>query len=161
MRVHPVPASILIMLLAGCEAPMPANNSSDLAPPPAVANDVAATPAPAAPTGEAGMRQLAECSATFEAISRLFRAVANTSTVTEAESALALATERAGSASLAELRAREIATQLGRPAEEVDRLKRERHAAMERERAGQDFGDFAIWLGRESDRCVALDPLFR
>lgn len=114
-----------------------------------------------APTGEEGMRTFAECSATLQAVANLFDAIASTQSGPQAEEARNTAMRRRGAASLAELRARSIAIPLGRPADEVAGLKRGRQQALERERAGRDFADFAIWLGREADRCAALDPSFR
>lgn len=165
MRPNPVQASILVLLLIGCsgepDSGNMANGVAPAAPTNLVVNDSANASVPAGPAGETGMRMLAECSATFEAMARLYQAVANTSEGADAEDARSRAESRRGAATQAELRAREIATQLGRTAQEVDRLKRERHAFMERERARQDFGDFAIWLGRESDLCAALDLSFQ
>jgi hypothetical protein len=109
--------------------------------------------------GEAGFRQLAECAATVEATARLYAVLATGETGSRKGELERTAAARRSSAMVLELDARMAGQALGHSIEDVTRIKAERHARLEQERERlADFGEFAIWLGRETDRCAALYP---
>jgi hypothetical protein len=147
-------ASCGLALIAGCSG-QPQDNAGNGQNGATTSNAATALPAaPARPTGEAGFRQLAECAATMEAMSRLYTAIASREQGGRAEEMRRTASARGLAAFDFETSASSLGTSLGRTQADVDRIKQERHAGLERERARQpDFGEFAVWLGREADHC--------
>lgn len=122
-------------------------------------NAAGATGPEASLTGEARFRRLAECSATVEALSHLYDAIASQEQGARKADLLQTAEARRSAATILELDAFTAGRPLGRTTADIARIKTETRASIEAERARQrDFGDFAIWLGREADRCAALDP---
>ena len=147
-------ASCGLVLIAGCSG-QPQNSAVSGQNGTAASNAATALPAaPAAPTGEAGFRQLAECAATMEAMSRLYSAIASREQGARADEMRRTASARGLAAFDFETSASSLGASLGKTPADIERIKRERHAQLEQERARQpDFGEFAVWLGREADHC--------
>ena len=147
-------ASCGLALIAGCSG-QPQDNAGNGQNGATASNAATALPAaPARPTGETGFRQLAECAATMEAMSRLYTAIASREQGARGEDMRRTASARGLAALDFEMSASSLGSSLGKTPADVERIKRERHAQMEQERARQpDFGEFAVWLGREADRC--------
>ena len=140
----------------------PASNES-AAPEPA--NAAAPAAGNTAASGGDELRTLAECSSTLEAVARLYQAMSSSAGASEAMNLIATGSERTTAALTLELRADTIERQrnpnaimLRREDTEVAHIRTARAAAIEAERARQPFEQFAIWLGRESDRCMPLVP---
>jgi len=90
----------------------------------------------------------------MEATSRLYTAIASGEQGPRADEMRRTASARGLAAFDFETSASTLGTSLGKTQADVDRIKRARHAQLEQERARQpDFGEFAVWLGREADRC--------
>ena len=156
MKRRIVVAACGLILCAACSGQTQNNMANGPGAPPA--NDAVATaPAPAAtaaPSGEAGFRQLAECAATMEAMSRLYDAIASREQGARADEMRRTGSARRIAAFDFQMSASTLGTRLGKTEADIERIKRERHAQLEQERARQpDFGEFAVWLGREADRC--------
>jgi hypothetical protein len=154
MKSRIIAASSGLALIAGCSG-QPQNSAgtgqNDMAAGNAATTQSAAS---AAPAGEAGFRQLAECAAMMEAVSRLYNAIASREQGARAEEMRRTASARGLAAFDFETSASSLGASLGKTQADIERIKRERHARLEQERARQpDFGEFAIWLGREADRC--------
>jgi hypothetical protein len=154
MKSRIAAASCGLALIAGCSG-QPQSNAVNGQDGTSSSNAATAMPAaPARPTGEAGFRQLAECAATMEAMSRLYNAIASREQGARADDMRRTATARSVTAFNLELNASNLGASLGRTQADLERIKRERHAQLEQERARQpDFGEFAVWLGREADHC--------
>jgi len=154
MKSRIAAASCGLALIAGCSG-QPQNNAVNGQDATSPSNAATALPAaPARPTGEAGFRQLAECAATMEAMSRLYTAIASREQGARADEMRRTASARGLAAFDFETSASTLGTSLGKTQADVERIKRERHAQLEQERARQpDFGEFAVWLGREADHC--------
>ena len=123
-------------------------------------NEAASSASPVAgPSGEERFRQLSECSATLGQMAILYEGIAAEHGSDAAEMAQR-ASARHTSAGAFELDASTEGRRIGKTQDDIDRIKAGRRAEIERERRRQpDFGEFAIWLGHEADRCAALDPL--
>lgn len=132
---------------------MPANDVG------ATASAPAAPAAPAASSGAADVRQLAECAATMDALGRLYDAIASGEQGARRDELSRTAVARRSAAFGFEMEASGAAMRSGGAQADVERIKRDRNAQLEQERARQaDFGEFAVWLGREGDRCAAAYP---
>ena len=89
------------------------------------------------------------------AVSRLYRAVASQSSGDEAAEMNGRADQRDRAASDLRMRAEDAERAASSPGSAgVAQVIRETEAALEDERRLRPFEDFAIWLGRESDRCA-------
>jgi len=154
MKSRIIAASCGLALIAGCSG-QPQNSAGSGQNGTAASNSATALPAASArPTGEAGFRQLAECAATMEATSRLYNAIASREQGARADEMRRTASARGLAAFDFETGASSLGVSLGKTQADIERIKRERHARLEQERARQpDFGEFAVWLGREADRC--------
>lgn len=142
-------AASLVVLAAGCSNEQTSNGLTD------VASD--ASPAPTAQAPAADFRQLAECVAKLGAVSRLYRAVASQSSGDQAAEMSGRADQRDRAASDMRMRAEEAERAASSPGSAgVAQVIRETEAALEDERRQRPFEDFAVWLGRESDRCATL-----
>ena len=154
MKRRIVLAACGLVLCAACSGETQNNMASGPSAPPANEAVATAPAATAAPSGEAGFRQLAECAATMEAMSRLYTAIASREQGARGEDMRRTASARGLAALDFEMSASSLGSSLGKTPADVERIKRERHAQLERERARQpDFGEFAVWLGREADHC--------
>jgi hypothetical protein len=154
MKSRIAAASCGLALIAGCSG-QSQNSAGNGQNGTATSNAATALPAASAPpTGETGFRQLAECAATMEAVSRLYNAIASREQGARADEMRRTASARGLAAFDFETSASSLGVPLGKTQADIDRIKRERHAQLEQERARQpDFGEFAVWLGREADRC--------
>jgi hypothetical protein len=151
MKSRIAAASCGLALIAGCSGQ--SQNSAGSAQNGTAASNVAAA-LPTPPAGEAGFRQLAECAATMEAMSRLYNAIASREQGARADEMRRTASARGLAAFDFETSASSLGASLGKTPADIERIKRERHAQLEQERARQpDFGEFAVWLGREADHC--------
>ena len=122
-----------LALSAGCSGQSPNNASNSQTA--MQGNDAGAVAAaPPRPSGEVGFRQLAECAATMEALSRLYNVLASNEPGPRGEEMRRTASARSLAALDFEMAASTIGTGLGRTQADIDRIKRERHAAMEQER---------------------------
>jgi hypothetical protein len=151
---HLVVGSAFLALLTGCSdgEPSASNNGTRVE---ARADD----PRPALPAGEEGLRRYAECSVILDAMGNLYTAIASQNSGAEKAEMEASAAERSASAGDYHREAVRIAGTLpNRSATDVVRIKTERNARLEQEQASQDFGAFAIMLGREADNCEAIAP---
>lgn len=123
-----------------------------------------AAPSATATAPVADFRQLAECAAKMDAISRLYRAIASQSSGDEASQMNAMADQRSRAGFDFRMRAEdsERAPQgssgpaQGGEGSQVSRIVSETEAALEAQRARVPFEEFAIWLGREADGCAPL-----
>lgn len=153
---HPLIGASVLALLAACSnggTPVPANQAAT------ADADRAAVRGAALPTGEDGLRRYAECSVILDAMGNLYTAVASQSVGAEKAEMEVSAAERSASAVDYHREAVRIAgTVPNRSATDVVRIKTERNARLEQEQASQDFGAFAIMLGREADNCEAIAP---
>lgn len=156
-----VPSLLIVsglVLSAGCSEPQSSREEAN-----ATAD---AAPATAAPASAPDFRQLAECSAKLDAVSRFYRAVASQSSGDEAAEMSATADQRSRGAFELRMRAEDrerTASASSQPGagsagSQVPTIIEETEAALEAERARQPFEDFAVWLGREADRCAPLVP---
>lgn len=154
MKSRIAAASCGLALIAGCSG-QPQSSAGNGQNGMATSNTAAALPpATAAPTGETGFRQLAECAATMEAVGRLYNAIASREQGARGDEMRRTASARSLAAFDFESSASTLGVSLGKTQADVERIKRERHTQLEQERARQpDFGEFAVWLGREADRC--------
>jgi hypothetical protein len=148
-----------LALSAGCSG-SPRNAPTDAQNGAAETNIAAAPAAPVAgPAGEERFQQLSECAATLGQMAVLYDAIADRERGSQHEEMAGRASARRSAAAAFELEAGTLGTSLGHNAADIDRIKTARRAIIERERSSQpDFGEFAIWLGREADRCAALVP---
>lgn len=147
-------ASCGLALIAGCSG-QPQDSTANGPNGAATSNAASALPAARAPlTGESGFRQLAECAATMEAMSRLYTAIASREQGARADEMRRTASARGLAAFDFETSASSLGASLGKTQADIERIKRDRHAQLEQERARQpDFAEFAVWLGREADHC--------
>ena len=146
-----------LAVLAACSNDQPGNAAADTAEAPAPANST--TSSAPAPVPAADFRQLAECVAKVEAVSRLYRAVASQSSGAEA----AEMNNRASQRSLAAFDLRTKAEEMegvapGSADAQVPKIISETETELENERSSRPFDEFAIWIGQESDRCATLLP---
>jgi hypothetical protein len=116
----------------------------------------------AAPAAAPDFRELAACAAKMEAVGRLYRAIASQSSGEQAAQMNSRASQR-GRAGFelrikAEQSERAADASSGPGKSQVPTIIRETEATLEAERSRQPFEDFAIWLGREADRCAPLVP---
>jgi hypothetical protein len=145
----PILASSALLAAAGCSG-SPSNNQ------------ISAPSAPAAPARPAAtaaqFTQATDCAATFESVSTLYRVMSETKSGAERDRMTQSAEQRAAAARQMATRAAAIGTALGMAQEEVRaRLLQSRQRLREESRTG-DFGDFAVRMGRDADRCVAAAP---
>ena len=124
------------------------------------ATNNAATPTAAAP---ADWRRLAECSSRVGAVARFYGAVSTSKTGADGARYLDMQFERERAAQRMQSEAERLEMESAsdpltfNPASsEVRRIRRDTDAAIERERERLPFEEFAVWLGRESDRCASL-----
>ena len=160
MRTHLLLVAGLAALIAGC-SDRPAGNAStnSAANASAAAPENAAGPAPANGSASAGApeyRRLAECASKFEAVARMYDAMADTVGGAQAIDLVARAGERRTAAISLNARAESAAIMANAPEGEVARIRRETDASIEAERARQPFEAFALWVGREADACAPL-----
>ena len=144
-----------VMLLgAGCSQREASNDQSET-----VAD---AAPSATATAPVADVRQLAECAAKMEAISRLYRAIASQSSGDEATQMNFMADQRGRAGFDLRMRAEDSeraspgtsGTAPGSAGSQVPRIISETEAALEAQRGRVPFDEFAIWLGREADGCA-------
>lgn len=150
-------ASGLVALTVGCSNSESTNSEADTAS--SATSGTSTAPATVAPTPTADFRQLAECVAKVEAVSRLYRAVASQSSGAQAAEMY----ERASQQSLAAFDLRTKAEEMegvavGSADAQVPTIIRETETELENVRSRRPFDEFAIWIGQESDRCATLRP---
>jgi hypothetical protein len=116
----------------------------------------------AAPTRPAASPELftraVDCAATFESVATLYRVIGDSKTGAERERMMQSAEQRAAAMRQMATRAGAIGTELGMARTEIaGRVRQARERLQQESRVG-DFGDFAVRMGREADRCVAAMP---
>lgn len=143
-----------VMLLgAGCSQREASNDQSEAA-------DAAPSATATAPVAD--VRQLAECAAKMDAISRLYRAIATQSSGDEAAQMNAIADQRSRAGFDLRMRAEDSERASAGPSvpapgpaeSQVPRIISETEAELEAQRGRVPFDEFAIWLGREADGCA-------
>jgi hypothetical protein len=119
----------------------------------------AAPAAPARPAASAAQfARATDCAATFESVATLYRVMSETKSGAERDRMTQSSEQRAAAARQMATRAAAIGTELGMAQEDVRaRLLQARQRLQQESRVG-DFGDFAVRMGREADRCVAAAP---
>jgi hypothetical protein len=125
-------------------------------------NAQASAAAPAAPARQAAsagqFTRATDCAATFESVATLYRVLGETKSGAEGDRLAQSAGQRAAAARQMATRAAAIGAELGMTQEDVRaRLLQARQRLQQESRVG-DFGDFAVRMGREADRCVAAAP---
>ena len=123
-------------------------------------NQASAAPAtPARPAASAEhFARATDCAATFESVATLYRVMSDTKSGAERDRMTQSAEQRGAAARQMATRAAAIGTELGMPEADVRaRLLQARQRLQQESRVG-DFGDFAVRMGREADRCVAAAP---
>jgi hypothetical protein len=99
-----------------------------------------------------------DCAATFESVATLFRVMGETKSGEERDRLTQSSEQRGAAARQMAARAAAIGAELGMAQADVRaRLLQARQRLREESRVG-DFGDFAVRMGREADRCVAALP---
>jgi hypothetical protein len=119
----------------------------------------AAPAAPARPPASAAQfTQAIDCAATFESVATLYRVLGETKSGAERDRLTQSSDQRGAAARQMATRAAAIGAELGMARADVEaRLLQARQRLREESRVG-DFGDFAVRMGREADRCVAAMP---
>jgi hypothetical protein len=122
-------------------------------------SSAAAPGAPARPAASAEhFTRATDCAATFESVATLYRVMGETKSGEERDRMTQSSEQRAAAARQMATRAAAIGTELGMAQDDVRaRLLQARQRLREESRVG-DFGDFAVRMGREADRCVAAAP---
>ena len=150
-------ASGLTAFTVGCSNSEPRNSEADTASAATPATSTA--PATATPAPAADFRQLAECAAKVEAVSRLYRAVASQSSGAQASEMNDRASQRSVAAYDLRVKAEELeGAAPGSAGAQVPQIISETETELENERSRRPFDEFAIWIGQESDRCSTLLP---
>jgi hypothetical protein len=117
----------------------------------------AAAPARPAASPELFTRAV-DCAATFESVANLYGVLGESKTGAERDRMTQSAEQRAAAMRQMVARAVAIGTELGMARAEIAvRVREARERLLQESRAG-DFGDFAVRMGREADRCVAAMP---
>jgi hypothetical protein len=99
-----------------------------------------------------------DCAATFESVATLYRVMGETKSGAERDRLTQSSEQRGAAARQMATRAAAIGSELGMaPADVRAHLLQARQRLREESRVG-DFGDFAVRMGREADRCVAAMP---
>jgi hypothetical protein len=123
-------------------------------------NQISAAPAaPARPAANAEQfTRATDCAATFESVATLYRVMSDTKSGADRDRMVQSSEQRAAAARQMATRADAIGTELGMAQTEIRaRLLQARQRLQQESRVG-DFGDFAVRMGREADRCVAAAP---
>lgn len=148
-------ASAMVLVAAACsDNKGQASNQSNTQ-----SSAPAAPAAPARPAASAEQFSRAtDCAATFESVATLYRVMSETKSGEERDRMTQSSEQRAAAARQMATRAAAIGTELGMAQEDVRaRLLQARQRLQQESRVG-DFGDFAVRMGREADRCVAAAP---
>lgn len=119
----------------------------------------AADAAPARrPASAAQFAQATDCAATFESVATLYRVMGETKSGEERDRLTQSSEQRAAAARQMAARAAAIGTELGMAQADVRARLLQARQRLQRESRVGDFGDFAVRMGREADRCVAAMP---
>ena len=116
-----------------------------------------ARPARPAATPEQFTR-VVDCAATFESVATLYRVIGDSKTGEERERMARSAEQRAAVMRRLAIRAAAIGAELGMAQAEIAGRVRQARERLQRESRAGDFGEFAVRMGREADRCVAAMP---
>lgn len=143
-------ASCMLCVIAACSDNKGQGSNQSNAP-------SAAAPARPAASPETFTRTV-DCAATFESVANLYGVLSESKTGADRDRMMQSAEQRAGAMRQMAARAVAIGTELGMARTEIaGRVRQARERLLQESRVG-DFGDFAVRMGREADRCVAAMP---